>query len=114
MCAPDSLVGVRPHSQELSRFVELCIRRRKHWFESRAPQTAQKNINLGDLRAMMIPIPYGQEIERIVQCYEKVERSVAAHEEQHNKLGQQKLGLMHDLMTGRVRVKATESEVVRT
>jgi len=112
MCAPDSLVGIKPYRDELTQFIELCIRRRKHWFESRAPQTAQKNINLSDLRPMLVPVPTEQEIGHIVQAFDSLERSTEANESQLNKLRQLKLGLMHDLLTARVRVKATESEEV--
>ena len=35
MCAPDSLVGVEPKSGENSRYLQLCIARRKQWFEAR-------------------------------------------------------------------------------
>jgi type I restriction enzyme S subunit len=112
MCAPDSLVGIKPYRDELTQFIELCIRRRKHWFESRAPQTAQKNINLSDLRPMLVPVPTEREIGHIVQAFDSLERSTEANESQLNKLRQLKLGLMHDLLTGRVRVKASESEGV--
>lgn len=104
MCAPDSLVGVQPNRGQNIRFLELCIRRRKTWFEARAPQTAQKNINLEDLRPLPIPTPSIREQEIIAEIYENIEHSLATSEIEVGKLRQQKHGLMHDLLTGRVRV----------
>lgn len=105
MCAPDSLVGVLPNKGQVSRFLELCIRRRKSWLEARAPQTAQKNINLEDLRPLMIPTPSHYEQETIASIYESIDSSLVTSEQEIEKLRQQKHGLMHDLLTGVVRVK---------
>ena len=104
MCAPDSLVGVLPNKGQVSRFLQLCISRRKSWLEARAPQTAQKNINLEDLRPLLIPSPCQHEQEAIAAIYECVDFSLAESEQMVGKLRQQKYGLMHDLLTGRMRV----------
>jgi type I restriction enzyme S subunit len=61
---------------------------------------------------MLVPVPTEREIGHIVQAFDSLERSTEANESQLNKLRQLKLGLMHDLLTGRVRVKASESEGV--
>jgi type I restriction enzyme S subunit len=95
VCAPDSLVGVNPNTGELARYLELCISARKRWFENRAPQTAQKNINLEDLRPLLIPCPHPQEQMLIAQRYQAIDAQ------------------LHDLLTGRVpatvRVAARDS-----
>lgn len=113
MCAPDSLVGVQPNVRENARFIELSIRRRKLWLEARAPQTAQRNINLEDLRPLLIPWPDGLERLRISEMYEAQDSAIATSERQVQKLRQQKQGLMQDLLTGRVRVKVGEAEAKR-
>lgn len=102
MCAPDSLVGVLPNRGQITRYLELCIRRRKSWFEARAPQTAQKNINLEDIRPLLIPAPSCREQEIIAAIYENVDASLAASELEVEKLRQKKQGLMYDLLAGRV------------
>ncbi|MHB0888849.1 restriction endonuclease subunit S [Acidithiobacillus sp.] len=109
VCAPDSLVGVLPNKGQVSRFLQLCISRRKSWLEARAPQTAQKNINLEDLRPLLIPTPCQHEQEAIAAIYECVDFSLAASEQMVEKLRQQKHGLMHDLLTGTVRVKTGQA-----
>jgi type I restriction enzyme, S subunit len=113
MCAPDSLVGVVPDAGVEARFLELCIRRRKRWFESRAPQTAQKNINLEDLRPMLVPYPEKAERSRIAELYEAIDAQLLESEEAVTKLAMFKRGLMQDLLTGRVsaRVEATPQAV---
>lgn len=108
MCAPDSLVGVVPNAGDVARFLELCIRRRKRWFENRAPRTAQKNINLDDLRPMLVPYPEQPEQSRIAERYEAIDAQLLENEEAATKLGMFKRGLMQDLLTGSVPV-AVES-----
>jgi type I restriction enzyme S subunit len=110
MCAPDSLVGVIPNESDDTRFIELSIRNRKEWLYSRAPQSAQKNINLEDLRPLDIHWPDRHERSLIAEHYEKADRKIAALEDALFKLKQQKSGLMHDLLTGKVLVKVDESE----
>ncbi len=108
MCAPDSLVGVQPKAQENVRFIELSIRRRKTWLAARAPQTAQRNINLEDLRPLLILWPRERERSRISEIYETQDAAIESCEAQRQKLQKQKYGLMHDLLTGRVRVNVAE------
>jgi len=108
MCAPDSLVGVQPKTREDAKFIELSIRRRKVWLEACAPQTAQRNINLEDLRPLLISWPDSLERLRISERYEVNDAAIVSCETQVHKLRQQKQGLMQDLLTGRVRVKVPE------
>jgi type I restriction enzyme, S subunit len=110
MYAPDSLVGVVPKVGEITRFLELCIRSRKAWLEKRAPQTAQKNINLEDLRPLLMCYPSKQEQLTMSQIYETTEASSRQLELQVAKLRSLKSALMHDLLTGRVRVPVPKSE----
>lgn len=106
MCAPDSIVGVVPDVVEDARYLELCIRQRQRWLESRAPQTAQKNINLDDLRPLLIPYPVSDERTRITASYEAAESKVQSEHATLIKLFAIKQGLMRDLLTGHVQVIA--------
>lgn len=112
MCAPDSLVGVVPNKNEVTRYLELCIRRRKRWFENRASQTAQKNINLEDLRPLGIPYPEKHEQAFIAERYEAIDATLIEQERIALKIAEIKRGLMRDLLTGRVRMKTTEPQEV--
>jgi type I restriction enzyme S subunit len=111
MCAPDSLVGVVPHWEEDAQFIELCVSRRKRWLFSRAPQSAQKNINLEDLRPLQIPWPENDERQSISEKCRIIDMKIEALENQLSKFKLNKSGLMHDLLTGRVQVNPDPSEV---
>jgi len=56
-CFPDSVVGFAPGSPVTTEFVQGWFSFLQPMLETRAPQVAQKNINLRILRALDIPIP---------------------------------------------------------
>ena len=66
-CFPDSVVGLIVHdSFEDARFFEYFLRTAKNDLREFAPSTAQKNINLGILMDVLIPLPPLAEQRRIV------------------------------------------------
>ena len=66
-CFPDSVVGLIAHdSFEDARFFDYFIRTAKANLQEFAPSTAQKNINLGILVELLIPLPPLAEQRRIV------------------------------------------------
>jgi type I restriction enzyme S subunit len=66
-CFPDSVVGFVPASEfPNARYFEYFIRTAKANFLEFAPATAQKNINLEILNAVLIPLPPLAEQHRIV------------------------------------------------
>ena len=66
-CFPDSVVGLSPASMfENSRYFEYFMRTAKADLFEFAPATAQKNINLGILETILIPLPPLAEQHRIV------------------------------------------------
>jgi type I restriction enzyme S subunit len=103
MYFPDSIVGVTVRSGDVVRFVELCIRRAKPRLEARAPQSAQKNINLQDLRPLRIVRPPRTEQEHISGVFESVTARLMIESESLIQLKALKSGLTDDLLTGRVR-----------
>ncbi|GAB1821045.1 restriction endonuclease subunit S [Herbidospora sp. RD11066] len=110
MCFPDSVVGVVPFSSEMPpRFIELYIRRAKPLLEARAPQSAQKNINLQDLRPLLIPIPPLVEQREIAALWDDQNRLVSVARNEEDELRRLRQGLMEDLLTGRVQVSQTEA-----
>jgi type I restriction enzyme S subunit len=56
-CFPDSIVGFTPNEGVTTEYVLYCIRSYQSYFESLAPQAAQKNINLETLRPLKLPLP---------------------------------------------------------
>ncbi len=66
-CFPDSVVGFIPSTKLPSvRYFEYFLRTAKEHLMSFAPATAQKNINLGILEQVRIPLPPAAEQRRIV------------------------------------------------
>ena len=104
MYFPDSIVGAIVKRSHCIRFVELMIRRWKPILERRAPQSAQKNINLETLRPLAIPTPPPKEQERIGALYDSVDTVQEMTESHLGKLCSLKTALMQDLLTGKVRV----------
>lgn len=87
-----------------TRFVELWIRRAKRLLDARAPQSAQKNINLQDLRPLEVFLPRKEEQDAIGDSYEALFSKLSREQRLLDKLRLQKSGLMDDLLTGRVPV----------
>lgn len=104
MFFPDSVVGAVVAPEHNIRFVELSIRRAKRALNARAPQSAQKNINLQDLRPLLIAMPSRSEQDSIAARYDALQARLEAEQLAVKKLLQEKSGLMDDLLTGRVRV----------
>jgi type I restriction enzyme S subunit len=105
MCFPDSIVGVNvDEDKALIRFVEITIRRNKQRLDAIAPLSAQKNINLEDLRPLKLALPALSEQIEICKRYEANERLIQKEADYFEKLKKQKKGLMQDLLTGKVRV----------
>lgn len=104
MYFPDSVVGAVVNSPNSIRFTELCIRRVKATLDAKAPQSAQKNINLRDLRPLRIPHPSPEEQDRVSEVYDSLLRTLSQEVKTRDKLRLVKKGLMEDLLTGKVRV----------
>ncbi len=104
MYFPDSVVGVQVSDANNRHFVELCIRMNKQQLDALAPQSAQKNINLEDLRPMLVPRPSPDEQKAIADRYRAITSKIESEKLVLAKLRKTKLGLMYDLLTGTVRV----------
>lgn len=72
-CFPDSVAGfIHPGETATTRYVQLCFYAMKQRLWELAPATAQKNINLRTLDAILIPLPPLKEQRRIVEEAEKL------------------------------------------
>ena len=116
MYFPDSVVGAVVQQGVNVRFVELCIRRAKRRLDAMATQSAQKNINLQDLRPLLIPYPESGEQNRIANLFTAIQSKLDSEVSTREKLRAKKRGLMHDLLTGKVLVnienKTTTTEAL--
>ncbi len=72
-CFPDSIVGFRPEKSVCDvNFIHYFFKTIKEELNYYAPATAQKNINLGVLRKVMVPLPHLNEQHIIVDKIENV------------------------------------------
>jgi restriction endonuclease S subunit len=69
---------------------------------------AQASINQTDVKAPPTILPNHEEQRRIVERAESLDVSLTLENRHLGKFRQQKHGLMHDLLTGGVRVKVAE------
>lgn len=104
MFFPDSVVGAVVNHKAETQYVEMSIRAAKRGLAAKAPQSAQKNINLQDLRPLPIPLPSLREQKSIVERFLCIKRQLKTENEFSEGLRQAKSGLMDDLLTGRIRV----------
>lgn len=74
---PDSIVGIVPKSGTDVRFLEYVLRtKQKHLENHLATQTAQKNINLQDLKPLRIDVPDSKTQKDIAEQLHGLEKSV--------------------------------------
>lgn len=70
-----------------------------------------KRFDLNDLYKISIGIPSETEQDRIINRLDIVEKKITAEMKQEKKLKKQKLGLMQDLLTGKVQVQVDKLDV---
>ena len=100
---PDSLVGVTPNGID-TRFLEYFLRTQKARLNLLAPESAQKNINLEDLRPLLTPLPPAPEQQTIVAALESVDEAIERGRMETDMLRSLKASAAEALLTGRVRV----------
>ena len=71
-CFPDSVVGYTPKVKIYQTYIQVLFSFLKVIIEEKAPQSAQKNINLEILRALTIPKPPTQLMEHFQGVVQKV------------------------------------------
>lgn len=74
-----------------------------YWRRLCGTSSGLNTINRTMLKAVLVPIPPPDEQQRIVNAAHDMVRRLRAEESYRDKLKLQKRGLMHDLLTGRVR-----------
>lgn len=104
MYFPDSVVGVSVRQPHRTEYVQFVLRAAKPRLEARAPQSAQRNINLQDLRPLEVPLPDPAEQSRICQVMAAHANAVAVERDTLAKLLMRKTALLDVLLSGRVRV----------
>jgi type I restriction enzyme S subunit len=80
----------------------------KDWFARYSQGAVMEAIQSSTLRSLQLPVPKIDEQELIVSRYRGCTHLIEMEETHVAKLQQEKHGLMHDLLTGRVRVNVAE------
>jgi type I restriction enzyme S subunit len=109
---PDSLVGITPDHSIHSVFLEYHLRTQKREMNRLAPKGTQMNINIQFLRPWLVPRPSMQEQREIagnLRCLDQVLDSALAKLEALRRVF---FTVLHDLMTGRLRVSTEDSVMV--
>lgn len=105
---PDLMMRLVPGPEVSPDFLELAIRSSavRCQLTNRAIGTSGSmlKINSRDVLETWVPVPSGEEQSRIMEALRPLDSNLESEEASLEKLKLQKRGLMHDLLTGRVRV----------
>ena len=85
-------------------FLYFYLQREKPKFEAIAMGSTIKTIGLPFFKSYEVVVPPRREQDRVAAILMKTEQDLAAHAAELEKLSQQKIGLMDDILTGRIRV----------
>ena len=99
---PDSLVGVTPTEIDTS-FLEYFLRTQKGRLNQFAPESAQKNINLANLRPLSTPLPSRLEQQAIAAVLDSVEDAIEKTRTETDMLTSLKASTADALLMGRAR-----------
>lgn len=73
-CFPDSVVGFIPNKESNAEFVQGLFMFFRRILDEKAPQSAQKNINLAILRDLEVPLPPSELQQKWKQIAQKIEK----------------------------------------
>ena len=104
---PDSLVGIVPKGAG-SVFLEYFLRTQKTRLGRSAPESAQKNVNLEDIRRLQIPVPTCDEQRVIAAALDGIGEAIEETKAERKNLDEMKSSAAEALLTGRLRITTTE------
>lgn len=108
---PDSLIGIN-HNEEIinDEFLLLSLMTKKQFLNQVSTESAQKNVNYGNLRPLPIFFPVDKtEQIKIAKKIKAVFDVIEQKQTKIKKLERLKKALMQNLLTGKVRVKIKET-----
>lgn len=99
-------------------FPEFILRAMQHgrprWQQVAASTRKDPNITKGDVMDFLLPVPSKPEQEMISNKFRSILEQLQIEQQQCLKLQQKKIGLMDDLLTGRVRVTTLLESIQQT
>ena len=100
---PDSLVGITAKRVD-TWYLEYYLQTQQRVMDSRASRGTQKNINLRFLRPWPVPVASHDQQQAITDDLGSVDSAIVAEADRKQALETLFQSLLHNLMTGRVRV----------
>lgn len=104
-CAPDVM-----HNKYFMLFLNSELAR--HQIRRYEQGVTRPRVNTGNLKRLIVGAPALNEQVAIIKKFETTQANIRSQQASAENLKAQKLGLMHDLLTGKVPVKVKEPEVV--
>lgn len=109
MAINQDLKGIIPKKELIeAEYLLWYLLSKTEKIESMGTGTTVKGIRLEQLKGIFIPIPQKNEQKKIVSILNKLEGKIANERKKHITLLSLKKGLMHVLLTGKVRVKVDD------
>ncbi|MGF6808592.1 type I restriction enzyme S subunit [Paraburkholderia sp. Clong3] len=111
MACPDSVVGINVIAEACDgTWLYYLLKNSKDYFDSRATQNAQKNINLQVLRPFLFALPPMLEQQRVAEILSSLDDKLDVLSSKQTQYQALKRGLMQKLLTGEWRVKLDTPE----
>lgn len=111
VACPDSVVGISPREGEAEgEWLNAILQTKKADLEAKAPQNAQKNINLEVLKPLQLLTPPLPEQRRIAEILSTWDRATETVEALIANARAQKKALMQTLLTGKKRLPGFSEE----
>ena len=106
----DKLLRLRPTSRLLRSFLVALMqseRTRRQILQALNGSSGQQNVSQADIRLLRVTVPPIDEQHRVTDVLEAAEVTLRRERDYLAKLQKMKLGLMEDLLTGKVRVEVS-------
>jgi type I restriction enzyme, S subunit len=108
---PDSLIGITPNEQLDTWYLEYFLQTQQADMDRLAPKGTQKNINIQFLSPWPIAFPSLAEQRQIASILKTIDGKIEVHERKREAAKQLFNTLLHQLMTGEVRVANLDIDV---
>jgi len=109
-----NVAKISPNSELFGKFLHKALQTSllNKQIRARVSSTGQSALSMTKIRQLKVPIPEEDEQKEIVRALESFEEEIEKYKEEKKQLQRIKKGLMQDLLTGKVRTKDKDLEVL--
>ncbi len=104
LCSSQAILGIRPKATLESEFLYYFLTSRKTIVKSMGQQGTQSNLNKAMVQAFQINLPTFSEQTAIAKVLSDIDTEINMLEIKLEKILQLKLGMMYNLLTGKIRL----------